>query len=250
MHVHQPVHPLSIVCTPLRGARFLLIHITTPGQGVGMSNAMQRPCPPSFTGHSTLVATLSRAGEPLVAGSQIVNIGAKLPQLGDVSNLDQAWELVRHTSVPLRVVAFEGDADNFRYLRHHAIRYASHALQKSQGKMHNVSLEGDYVHTALIASRLSQLGIQAGRGTFALLKIDIDSCDISIASAILKAGFEPTLLWVEHNQHVPLPIEFAALEPSAYEPFHATFGHWNSTNASGYPRPSSCMLHALDLSSA
>jgi hypothetical protein len=58
-----------------------------------------------------------------------------------------------------------------------------------------------------------------------LLKIDIDSADLAIVSALLDAGFAPRLLYAEFNQHVPLPIEFAALEPASGEALNASFGY-------------------------
>lgn len=199
-------------------------------------------CPPSLVNHTTFIDVLARAGAPLRTGSCIVNIGAKLPDVHagkmDKSNLDWAWELARFAEVRLGIVAFESNDGNFEVLRRHATRYASRRLLHRQNETHSVQLVKTWVSATSIASMLRSRGVR-NDGSFALLKLDIDSCDLSIAHAILDSGLRPTLIWAEHNQHVPLPIEFAAVEPVASRhagasELRATYGHPVANRTSGY----------------
>lgn len=140
----------------------------------------------------------------------VVNLGARLRQPFErLSDRDYAWDLVEY-ALPTppgrwRVAAFEADADNCKHIVHEkklarAGRFANAS----------VSLRCGFVRGHTVASEFALLGIPR---KFALLKVDIDSSDLAVAAAAL-ASYEPALLLVEFNQHTPLPIEFAALEPN------------------------------------
>ena len=95
---------------------------------------------------------------------------------------------------------------------------------------HNIAIECDFVRGATVAE-LAAHGIP--RDTLDLLKVDIDSADLSVTRAVLRGGFRPRLIYAELNQHVPMPIEFAALEPEAGEALNASY-HKGTKTFAGY----------------
>ena len=134
---------------------------------------------------------------------------------------------MRHSAVPLNVIAFESDNANAAYLRANALRYITHRRKLR----HDLTLVDGFVNATTIGPDLRRMGVRTT--SFSLLKIDIDSADLAVATAIVEASLRPVLIWAEHNQHVPLPIEFAALEPVSGETLRPTYGY-GSSNFTGY----------------
>lgn len=195
-------------------------------------------CPPPLINHTTFADALKNAGVPLSVGSSIVNIGAMLPGKNDRGNFDWAWELARFTEVKLRIVAFEADAHNYKVLQQYAHQYANKLVLMKHHAKHSIDLVHTKVSATTIAPMLRSRGIR-NDSSFALLKLDIDSYDLSIARSILDNGLRPTLIWAEFNQHVPLPIEFAAIEAASLSTpmdtnastMRATYGHFGSNES-------------------
>ena len=187
--------------------------------------AEEAPCPPQYAGHNSLYEVLARAGLPVTSGRDVscVNFGAKLSLGGRMdANHDAAWDFVLH-GPSMRVAAFEPNPHDCHMLRR--------AVMQGAFARHNIAIECDFVRGATVAERLAAHGIP--RDTLDLLKVDIDSADLSVTRAVLRGGFRPRLIYAELNQHVPMPIEFAALEPEAGEALNASY-HKGTKTFAGY----------------
>ena len=63
--------------------------------------------------------------------------------------------------------------------------------------------------TMVTAANVAQLLRQHGcPRSFAALKVDIDSLDLQVIDAVLRAGFLPAVVMAEINQDVPPPWSF------------------------------------------
>lgn len=180
--------------------------------GVTWTTPPQRPkeCWRSFNNHSDFFAAAAALGvDP--TDQTIVNFGAALVHRHAAgSNNDESWNAFfsdqgrRHR---LHMVAFEGSSqaivENKKEFATSGGRFElDDALRKRL-----VHVES-YVDTQTIVSELEARGV---RRDFLLLKVDIDSFDVSIVAAITKR-FSPHIIFMETTDWA-YKLRFAALDP-------------------------------------
>jgi hypothetical protein len=185
-------------------------------------------CPPPFGGWRDFDALLTRAGEPPnVSLPYVVNLGAHYPWAE--WDHDHAWDFVKHHP-NATVVAFEMDSKRYEHLLQHHRGDSHHGLLSAdRASADKITLLHRACSTRTIVRTLEENGVPR---RFALLKVDIDSFDLPLVEAIVRAGFAPTIIFAEFQNSVPLPIEFAAREPEAGELLNASYQgvHWNGAN--------------------
>ena len=140
----------------------------------------------------------------------IVNIGARIT--GNAYDNDYAWQIAFNRS-DARSVAYEGNTTYYQRL--------TDFVDRRDDLRTRVSLVNEFVTSSTIGPSLARNGVPP---KFALLKMDIDSIDLPVVRAILRAGMRPDFLLAEYNQYTPPPIEFTALEPRRGEPITPKYG--------------------------
>ena len=145
-----------------------------------------------------------------------INIGAK-----DGRKNDPVYELLAQG---FGGVAFEGDP---------AVEAALRTNLANANISEGVRISWGFVTPQDVAPRLAALGTPRSPDS---LKLDIDSFDLDVLSAVLNAGFRPKVVMVEINPDYPPPIVFA-------QRYHANFT-FDFEGAAALPAAELCPVRA------